>query len=352
MEVFEPGEKWSDLVRSAWAYDIYHLPNYHRLAQSHDEGRPLCFALRENEDFIALPLLIRSLERVPGGNGFFDASSVYGYCGPVFSRPNLPEALLDRFRRDLRDELQRRKIVTVFSRLHPLIPQDRILEGLGSCLPGQETVSIDLEQPLEIQRAGYRKDHRRTIKRLEAMGITCTRDKERKHLEVFVDLYHQTMRRVEAAPMYHFGADYFHNLFEILGAHAHLFLVWKGSEILAGGIDLTCGGIVECHLAGTSEEGHRLAASKVLLDTERIWATRNGFKVLHLGGGRGQDSQDPLFQFKSGFSKIRHRFQTWRWILDSETHRRLCRPGEADDQQALRPEAMRFFPAYRTAILA
>ena len=73
-----------------------------------------------------------------------DATSVYGYGGPVASHERTPEPVVRNFHAALRAALVERGVVAVFSRLHPLIAQDHSLAGLGDCCANGETVSIDL----------------------------------------------------------------------------------------------------------------------------------------------------------------------------------------------------------------
>ena len=84
-------DEWLAVLRECGAHDFYHLPQYHALAEDQGEGEGRLFVYRENDSVIVLPLLLRSLEGIPGvestGERRFDASSVYGYAGPLASRP-------------------------------------------------------------------------------------------------------------------------------------------------------------------------------------------------------------------------------------------------------------------------
>src|SRR5206468_3552520 len=117
------------------------------------------------------------------------------------------------------------QVVGVFSRLHPLIPQGALLEGLGVCRGGGETVSIDLSLSVAEQRARYGSTVRNRINRLLRSGVSCERDAEKRHLHEFVSIYHETMRRVHAHETYFFDAAYFEGLAESLGATLQLFIV-------------------------------------------------------------------------------------------------------------------------------
>src|SRR5438046_1750408 len=144
-------EQWLEVLERSFAYDIYHLPAYHALAEERGEGTAQLFVYTEGCHTIALPLLLRPLDGVPGleevAAGMQDATSVYGYAGPVASQPALqgalqgalegemPLAVLQGFASALRQALCEMKVVAVFSRLHPLIPQPELLAGLGECRP-------------------------------------------------------------------------------------------------------------------------------------------------------------------------------------------------------------------------
>ena len=78
-------------------------------------------------------------------NTWRDATSVYGYSGPLCSHKDIPRAVVDGFQRDLIAALQELQVVSVFSRLHPLLPaQTTLLDGLGDHQFDGVTVSINL----------------------------------------------------------------------------------------------------------------------------------------------------------------------------------------------------------------
>jgi hypothetical protein len=79
---------------------------------------------------------------------------------------------------------------------------------------------------------------------------------------------------------------------------------------------------------------------KLLLETARGMFEARGDAILHLGGGGGKDS---LFNFKAGFSRRRHPFHTWQWIVLPEIHDELCRIHGREPATA----QTEFFPLYR-----
>lgn len=344
-------QEWTEIVSGSVQHDFHHLAAYHALAEDEGSARARLFHYVDGDHWIALPLLLRSVGgaicHADSSDDLWDATSVYGYAGPVASHGDLPEAVLGGFRSSLRAALEEQHVVTLFTRLHPLISRPEWLAGLGECADVGQTVSIDLTEPIDVQRARYRKDYKRQINRLHRLGADCVRDANGAYLRDFADIYLETMQRVEAAEGYRFDEGYFENLVSRLGDRIHLFVVRLSDEVIGAGLFTLCAGIVQAHLVGSRNEYFELSPTKLLFDTVRLWATDQGARVLHLGGGLGGQS-DSLFYFKAGFSDRRHEFSIWRWILLPDLERRL-----RDERQAwaarrgLSPETTDFFPAYR-----
>jgi len=346
-------EQWMAVLAQAVQHDFYHLPSYHRLAEERGEGRAHLFVHEEGGHTIALPLLLRPLTGLPGGAagaGWSDATCVYGYAGPVASQVELPAAVVRNFQEALTAALAQQRVVTVFSRLHPLIPQRGFLAGLGECPRKGPTVSIDLTLPADEQRAQFRGSHRTRINKLRREGAVCTRGEAPQHLGEFVSIYHETMRRVNACDAYFFGEDYFTALVDGLGSKLQLFVVSVEGQVAAGALVTLCDGIVQYHLGGTRGEFLHLSPMGLIFDTVRQWAGEQGARFFHLGGGVGSE-EDSLFFFKAGFSDSRHDFGTWRWVVVPEVYRELCEARQqADRQLGAEPVASDFFPVYRRPV--
>ena len=348
----EQAAEWHDVLARCGPYDFYHLPQYHALAEDQGEGAGHLFVYTEGGYTVALPLLLRPLEAVPGlapvGPAGRDATSVYGNAGPVASHPALPDEVVRNFQAALHGRLRELGVVAVFSRLHPLLPQRGLLEGLGECKALAPTVSIDLSLPPDLQRARYRRNHKEGINRLRRLGVSCLHDRERRHLPEFIQLYFETMRRVHAAGSYFFPPAYFEGLCSRLGEHMHLFVCLLEGRVICGGLFGACGGIVQYHLGGTLDDFLKLAPMKLLTDEVRLWGTGQGFGVFHLGGGATPRPDDSLLHFKAGFSDRRHDFCVWRWVLFPDIYTQLCR-GKLlwNERNRLRPTLAEYFPAYR-----
>jgi hypothetical protein len=253
--------------------------------------------------------------------------------------------MAQRFRERLGEALSERGVVSLFSRLHPLLPQQELLCGVGRLRPCGRTVAIDLTLPEEVQRARYRPSHRYDIKKARQLGGTVVWDRELAFLTSFVEAYQENMRLVEAGGYYFFDRSYFEQLLRQSGTN--LFIVLFGETMAAGGIFLEAGGTLQFHLAGTRNEWRKWAPMKLLLDEVRQWAVSRGLKTVHLGGGVNGE-EDTLFHYKLGFSELTFPFLLWEWVVDEAAYTELAIAHRREQERAGRhPSEGAFFPEYR-----
>lgn len=351
VDVLETAEvdRWREILQRCVAYDVYHLPEYHLLAEEREKVRATLFVHEAASVLTAMPLLLRRIDDVEGVHapGWWDATSVYGYVGPVSSSEH-PSEVAESFGRYLRDYLESERVVSAFSRLHPILGQEsfRGTSG-GQIVEVGPTVAIDLSSSLTTQRKQYVKGHRYDIRRAEREGVTCFHDREWVHFEAFVDIYHATMRRAGAAGGYFFGQAYFARLRELLGSHLQLFVALKDGVVLSGALFTICNSILQYHLAGTDSRFLELAPSKLIIDAVRIWGAEMGARIFHLGGGVGS-REDSLFRFKAGFSDLRYRFRVWQMIVDEERYRDLVAQKRTwTESQGSEAADADYFPSYR-----
>lgn len=338
--------EWTRVLSRARHHDFHHLPQYHRVAEQRGEGAAQLFVYTEGEHMIALPLLLRPVNPADP-DSWQDATSVYGYGGPVVTHEHVPPSVVRGFQDSLGEELESRRVINVFSRLHPLIAQDEFVAGLGECPASGETISIDLTTSDEEQRARSNKSCRTTLRKLREAGFVGVHDREKRYLPQFVEVYLETMRRAGAQSSYFFDEAYFNLLTRELSDVSHLFVVLKDGEVAAATLCTICDGIVQDHLGGTRDAFLKFSPDRLVVDTERVWAKEMGARVFHLGGGVGAQ-QDSVFRYKAGFSDRRHTFRTWRWILKQEAYDQLvARAAGLNAANRLCAISDAYFPAYR-----
>jgi hypothetical protein len=329
--------RWNDIVFSSLQYDFYHTQSYHLLDK---ENEAVLFVYFFDDNFIALPLVIRSIP----DSDLKDCTSVYGYCGPVSNIKfnNLPSEAINQFKKELNLFCMERKIISSFSRLHPLFSfQEIIFKDFGEVLPLNKTVAINLNQPVDLQRYGYNNTTRLHINRALKNGIFIRKTSDFEDIERFIAIYYMNMQRVNANPSYYFSPDYFRNLINATDFNSVLFVAEKDGEIIAGGIFTICNGIMQYHLGGTKNEMLKFSPLKLLIDSARIYANEMGCNYFHLGGGyHGED--DMLFRFKAGFSKDLCEFKVWRKIVNIQEYNELVARKFGD-----KIPNTEYFPLYR-----
>lgn len=325
--------KWREIIKRADTFDFHHTAYFHKIDT--DFPAQLLY-FHKDQDFIALPVVIRPVENTP----YYDITSVYGYAGPVFhfSNEEIKDNLIEFFKTSFTNYCKENKIISVFARLHPLISQRDILEGLGNIADLNKTVSIDLTLHPEEQRREYRKSLKSELNQLRKKEIFIESTTNPSCINDFIDIYYETMDRVNASENYYFSKEYFYEFLNNDDFEAELLVAKKDHKVIAGAIFTFTDKIMQYHLAGTTEEFIKDTPMKLILDHARIIGNEASAKDLHLGGGVGGSDDDSLFKFKSGFSKNFKQFSVWKYIVDTEIYDELSREKIASD----------FFPLYRS----
>ncbi|MGO8689424.1 MAG: GNAT family N-acetyltransferase [Thermoguttaceae bacterium] len=331
-------------------HDFYHLPGYLRLSAENEGGSAQAFVADDGQHRLFVPLIVRPIDlNGAAGGTLCDATSPYGYPSPLLAGGRSEEertAFLDRALESLLAALQERRVVSLYLRLHPLLPlPQEPFRRQGTLVRHGETVFVDLTQSEEEWWRQTRSQYRRYINHTKQLGYVAEIDQHWSRFDEFFDLYTETMHRVNADPYYFFSRGYFHQLRDALGDRLHLCIVRFGESLACAGTFSEVCGIVQAHLGGRREEKPTVAPTKLMMHFIRCWAKERGNRVFHLGGGLGAKN-DSLFFYKCGFSSLRGEFLTWRAVLRADTYQALVAqwPRITGVQTEFADD---FFPAYR-----
>ncbi|TNJ46473.1 GNAT family N-acetyltransferase [Tamlana fucoidanivorans] len=336
-EVITLKRDWDLFLKDIGHYDFYHTYDYHHLASSNGEN-PILIKYIENNVIIGLPLLIRDIYSTI----YKDATSVYGYVGPIskgvddnFNNNNFITHLIKYFNAN--------NIISVFSRLNPYLPkQNKILFQVGELTPQGKVICMDLKPSLEKQRGEYRNRLKTYINkaRRECSVVVA---KTNSDLNTFIDLYYENMDRVNAKKFYYFSKDYFRLLLKSNDFKTTVLLAVhnKTNEIIGGSMFISTKAIIQYHLSGTKAGYSKLNPTKLLIDEMRIMAHQQGLSLFNLGGGLGGSDDDSLFHFKSSFSKQSKQFNLWKWITNKQVYNELVL-AKTDNTKK------NYFPLYRS----
>ena len=342
--------EWDEVLDRS-VCDFYHRRSYHALAEAEGEGEAHLAVFGNGVCCLAWPYLRRRIE----DSGWYDATCVYGYTGPVLAgfddAKGIDRAsfLADAWRA-LNGVWAEQQIVSVFTRFHPLLENAQFAQGFEGAAAGPapalstlgRTASMDLRLTQDARLAGYDKETRYEIRRARRMGLEVHVDSDFARLDDLIALYNETMLRNGAEERYFFSRRYFEQLVQGLGKRARLLVATFRDGIAGLLLVVVDGPFAQAHITGIAEQHLKLSPLKALLDAAADTAKALGATWLHLGAGRG-GAEDELFEFKRRIARLEHRFIIGRWVVNQA---RYCELAGIDSTS---PDARepKFFPAYR-----
>lgn len=336
IEVISNQAEWNHLLEEVGNYDCYHTFDYHELSKTEDET-PILIKYMEGDIIIALPLLMRDI----AGTHYKDATSVYGYAGPVSK--NLPLDYDNKtFKETLKAYFLKNNYVTLFSRLNPFISsQDMILNDLGHLTNQGKVVNINIQEDIDLQRQHYQSRLKTHINKARR---SCTLEEAttEQDIQEFMAIYYENMDRVNAKKFYYFNTMYFQKMVASNNFESIILMAKenKTGQTIGASQFITVNGIVHYHLSGTKHEFLHLMPTKLLIDEMRLIAAQRGYQFFNLGGGLGGNIEDSLFKFKASFSKDFKDFNLWKWIVNKTVYNELVtKKGIASETD--------YFPKYR-----
>ena len=299
---------WDEHLKAMPAATPYHDRWYNQLSASQVDGQALLFSYRRDSHHAVFPLII--FDRSGGGR---EATSAYGYPGPLANSAKSPPEFIEEFQHHLRESLWQEGVATAFSRLNPLSDKaHHLLENMGSFRHVGDTVMIGLDLPDEDRLRSFRRNHRKDIAKIRKLSLNSFVDRDFDHIDTFADLYRESMRRVQADERYLFDRAYFRFIAEHMPDQTTLLILEIDGVVISGGFFLHDQQTAYAHLVGCTDSELQKSPIKVLFDDACTLFRQKGLKGVFLGGGVGAHN-DSLFHFKSGFSDIIMPFYVWDW---------------------------------------
>jgi hypothetical protein len=357
---------WQELLE-VLPHDFYHLPGYLALEAARYSATPQAIVIRSNEKIFFLAYLIRDCSEIfsnsnhqfvggkpaPVENRTYDVISPYGYPGMLVSQAGQNSEFIRKCFNLVCNYWNENNICSAFIRLHPILNDyvsSSFIDDDKSVLCEQGDVVIcNLTKTLEDIGKQIRSSHRTKINRLIRAGFIVRIGSVDEYLDVFIDIYRETMDRVHATDDYYFTKAYFENIAQILGQRIKICVVEIDGEIVAASLITEVSGIVQYYLGGTRTEFLRQSPAIIMFKYIIEWAKQRNNRFLNLGGGLG-GNHDSLYHFKAGFSDESAPFATIKTIIDREKYDQLISTrANSLGISRLALESTSFFPAYRSA---
>lgn len=286
-------------------------PAYVAADARRDAGlRPVYLAFRRGEACWLHGLHVASV----AGTAWQDASSPYGYGGPVSSSddPGFLAAAWSAYRQWMRAE----RVVVEYIRFHPLLANERWYGG--AVADNRQVVCMDLAREF-----GYPPRLRQTLAKAQRAGLRYREAPFAPASARFASLYREAMREIGADPFYLFDDGYF----AALGASglARLGVCTRDGddEWLAASVLLDGAGAREYHLAATTPQGRQGGAPSMVLHEAAQAARAAGLRHFYLGGGTDRSPGNRLLFFKGAFSPDRMAYRTGSALFDEGGYRAL-----------------------------
>jgi hypothetical protein len=327
-------DEWDGYIDKSFDFDFYHTWRYHDLDK---RGTPMLFVYKEQDAFIALPLIKRKID----GSDLYDMTSVYGYTGPVSNKSfeYFNYQTFNNFGSCFCDFVKKENGVSVFSRLNPFFKQNTILADIGGIRSNGRTVYMDLSVPLEEQWKNYHKRLLRQVKQLRTKNFLIRDAECQDDIKIFTEMYTENMDRLSASQAYYFSEEHFTNLLQTSEFNCKLILIFDGPVAICGAIVAWSKYIIRNHLSATNNRYVNHSPSKLLTDEISMIGRRKGMKYFHLGGGVG-GREDSLLAFKSYFSPLFLEDYIWCYIFDQPAYDSLVNRKNIKVEEGL-------FPLYR-----
>lgn len=291
------------MVKSFKNWDIYYLWEYAESFQLHGDGIPMLIEYSGDDSHFCYVVMRSDIADSPRFNGlinkgeYYDFETPYGYGGPL-SDTEISEKSQREFLEEINAYAKVHGIVSQFVRFHPLLMNHEIAPLIFENRYLHDTIYIDTESP-EIIIHNMDSKNRNMVRKAIKSGVTI----ERKSIDQYRDflpIYHETMVKDDADEYYFFQEDYFKAQIELKDNACIFYAMFEGKPIAAA-IMYYNNMFIHYHLAGTYTEYRKYAPSNLLLYETSCWASEQGIKKFHLGGGITQD--DNLFGFKKQFNK-------------------------------------------------
>lgn len=323
--------EWDALLERLGIADAYLRLGWLSACALIEGGEPVLLHASGDGGDVVCALLLRD---VPACPGLRDATTPYGYGGPIAVGAAAP---IERFQEGFGEWCSARDVISVFMRFHPLYANERLAPPGAEVIKLAGTIAWRLDGGRDLEASMHAR-HRRSVRTARRDGVEVAVHAPPASLARFIPLYEQTMRRQDASPFYFFNERYWEQLSASFRDEIVLVEATLEGELAASLLCIATEPFLHYHLGASSDAGRRAGASNLCFLEAARWGQQRGLTHLHLGGGVG-GSEDSLYGFK-------HRFDPDLGARDAYIGK-LVTDEERYRDAAGTVSTAGFFPAYR-----
>lgn len=331
-------DNWNQYIEKLSKLDIYYSQEYVNLFAKIEEGVPEAVYYENENGKVFYPFIKRKIDIK---EGFFDIITPYGYGGPVLEGKR---SVIKQFYYLFRESCFENNIITETVGLHPLLNNVEYLKDVMTVDYIRKTTAVDITLPLEEIRRSYSSNTKRNIRKANKEGVKVSISNNKDEIEIFIDLYYETMKRNHASSFYYFNRPYFYHQMNKTELSKSYLLFAKYREKIIGGVLLIIGKeFAHYHLGASKTKYLSLRPNNLLFDAMIEFCKTFGLKTLHLGGG--YEDNDSLFKFKSSFTNNKsYNYFLGKNIINDKIYNELSQIVMNDPSSSAE---IHYFPCYR-----
>ena len=278
--------------------DIYYTPEYYRFFKEHGDGEPHCIVYEQGELLVLYPFLLNNINCLGYDleSQYYDIQGVYGYNGII---SNLPKAVCQsEFYREYDLWVKSKNIVSEFLRFNPYLKNVELSSCYYTTILNRYTVLLELNQTYDnIWRYCYSNKNRNNKN-----NIKIEFGSSKEYIDKFYNTYLSAMKKIGADNYYYFKKNLFLRHFN-KSEHFKYIIAVKEGIVVATMLLIHYHEYAHYHLSGKSPECTDNSTVNIMLDEAIKYSMNCGANKFHFGGGLSISKDDPLFKYKSNFSK-------------------------------------------------
>ncbi|AFA49243.1 lipid II:glycine glycyltransferase FemX [Acetobacterium woodii] len=326
-EIISGQRKWNEFLESYGKEkkDIYFTSSYAKVHELNGEGEArCCLYLGNNGMKILYPFIITNIPDYGMSSNFYDISSCYGYGGPLVEGFDIND--IEEFEKLLHEWCNENNVVAEFIRFHPIFKNHEIFRNNIIIEKNRETVYLDLTKTMEeIWNSSITSKARNQIRKAQKSGVII---RENQSLNSFLDIYHQTMNRLNADDFYYYSNEYFDELSKFIPDNMIVLEALFEERVVAASLFMFMGDYIHYHLSGSLREYLNLCPNNLLIYHAIEYGINKKMTKMHLGGGATNKNDDTLLQFKQNFSKNLSDFYIGKRVHNQRIYEQLMHEWE------------------------
>jgi len=336
-------KKWSNLLEECEERDIHFDPKYLSLFEEKINGKALLFVTKEKENFLLYPFFKRKINDESYFNELdeelYDIISPWYFGGLILQNSKNSKKLINKFLKEFKEYTIKEKIVSEFTRIHPLLKQSQnFIEQVNSEYR-YDVSYVNLNQNEEDIIKNMKKTNKNACTSAEKHGVKIEFSNSEKAINEFFVIYTKFINQIETSDFYNFSLEFLQKIRTSFANNIIIVLARYKEKIIAGSIFLFKGGIVHYWLSATDYEYRKLSPTNLLLLKSTLFFKEKGQKTFFLMGG----TDEKLRKFKESFSNTTIKFYTYSEIHNNEKYLKLVKYRHKNKDC----KNSGFFPAYR-----